>query len=143
MPEAPVGAPAPQGRRAARARRPPRSRAGRRWRRAPPRPRTRAARPASRAAGCPAWRRCRRRSSAPHLEAIVRPVDLADRLAARTLELIDIASESRDEARLAAHVGAVLAAGGVPVRDLGDSCVLAGQPEARVVLAGHLDTVPA
>ena len=30
--------------------------------------------------------------------------DLAQRLAARTLELIDIPSESRDEARAAAHV---------------------------------------
>ena len=36
--------------------------------------------------------------------------DLGERLAARTLELIDIPSESRDEASLAAHV-AVLRAG--------------------------------
>jgi succinyl-diaminopimelate desuccinylase len=69
--------------------------------------------------------------------------DLGARLAARTLELIDIPSESRDEARLAAHVAGVLAAGGVPVRDLGDTCVLAGAPAPRVLLAGHLDTVPA
>ena len=69
--------------------------------------------------------------------------DLAERLAARTLELIDIPSESRAEARLAAHVEAVLRAGGVPVRDMGDSCVLAGDDGAGVVLAGHLDTVPA
>jgi succinyl-diaminopimelate desuccinylase len=73
----------------------------------------------------------------------VRPVDLGNRLAARTLELIDIPSESRDEARLAAHVAAVLAAGGAPVRDLGDTCVLAGPAGAPVLLAGHLDTVPA
>lgn len=76
---------------------------------------------------------------------------LADRLAARTLELVDIASESRSEARLAAHVASLLAEGGVPVRDAGDTCVLAGAAAAPsvsgtrplVLLAGHLDTVPA
>jgi succinyl-diaminopimelate desuccinylase len=68
---------------------------------------------------------------------------LGERLAARTLELVDIPSESRDEARLAAHVIELLRAGGVPVRDLGDTCVLAGPPAAPVLLAGHLDTVPA
>jgi succinyl-diaminopimelate desuccinylase len=66
---------------------------------------------------------------------------LAERLAARALELIDIPSESRDEARLAAHVHAVLQSGGVEVRDLGDGCVVAGSGD--VVLAGHFDTVPA
>jgi succinyl-diaminopimelate desuccinylase len=70
-------------------------------------------------------------------------VDLGNRLAARTLELIDIPSESRDEARLAAHVAEVLDASGVAVRDLGDTCVLAGPADAPVLLAGHLDTVPA
>jgi succinyl-diaminopimelate desuccinylase len=69
-------------------------------------------------------------------------VDLAGRLAARTLELIDIASESRHEAPLAGHVAGVLAAADVPVRDLGDTCVLAGPPDAPLMLAGHLDTVP-
>ena len=69
--------------------------------------------------------------------------DLAQRLATRTLELIDIPSESRDEARLAAYVAGLLDAGGVAVRDLGDTCVLAGPAEAPVLLAGHLDTVPA
>jgi succinyl-diaminopimelate desuccinylase len=62
---------------------------------------------------------------------------LAERLAARTLELIDIPSESRGEARLATHVGELLGA-----RDLGDGCVLA-ENAGRVLLAGHLDTVPA
>ncbi len=38
--------------------------------------------------------------------------ELADRLAARTLELVDLPSESRDEARAAAHVLGVLRAGG-------------------------------
>ena len=64
-------------------------------------------------------------------------------LAARTLELVDIASESRAEAALAAHVLALLP----DARDAGDTCVLAGVTERRdrplVLLAGHLDTVPA
>jgi succinyl-diaminopimelate desuccinylase len=78
------------------------------------------------------------------LQAIVRRVpDLPERLAARTLELVDIASESRDEEHLAGHVAAVLATGAVPVRDLGDTCVLAGAADAPLLLAGHLDTVPA
>ncbi len=72
---------------------------------------------------------------------------LSERLAARTLELVDIASESRAEQPLAEHVHAVLAGAGVPVRDAGDTCVLAGvtAPGSRplVLLAGHLDTVPA
>src|SRR4051795_6767183 len=63
-------------------------------------------------------------------------------LAERTLELIDIPSESRDEAALAEHVLRV-----VPdARDAGDTCVLAGVTERGerplVLLAGHLDTVP-
>jgi succinyl-diaminopimelate desuccinylase len=68
-----------------------------------------------------------------------------DRLAARTLELVDIPSESGDEAPLAEHVAAVLRAGGVEVLDLGDTCVLARPAGVRppVLLAGHLDTVPA
>jgi succinyl-diaminopimelate desuccinylase len=74
-------------------------------------------------------------------------VSLADRLASRTLELVDIPSESRDEATLAAHVLGVLLDGGVDARDAGDSCVLAGATahgdRPFVVLAGHLDTVPA
>jgi succinyl-diaminopimelate desuccinylase len=64
--------------------------------------------------------------------------ELGERLAARVLELVDIPSESRAEAALAAHVAGVL---GVPL--LEDATVLAGPPEARVLLAGHLDTVPA
>jgi succinyl-diaminopimelate desuccinylase len=70
-------------------------------------------------------------------------MNLAGQLAARTLELIDIPSVSRDEARLAAHVADVLRAGGIAVRDLGDTCLLAGPPDAPLLLAGHLDTVPA
>lgn len=65
--------------------------------------------------------------------------ELGERLAARTLELIDIPSESREEATLAAHVLGLLPG----ARDLGDTCVLAGPTAARVLLGGHLDTVPA
>jgi succinyl-diaminopimelate desuccinylase len=75
------------------------------------------------------------------------PVALADRLAARTLELVDMPSESRDEAALAAHVLGLLQDAGVDARDAGDTCVLAGVTARRerplVLLAGHLDTVPA
>ncbi|MEA2246924.1 MAG: succinyl-diaminopimelate desuccinylase [Solirubrobacteraceae bacterium] len=71
----------------------------------------------------------------------------ADRLASRTLELIDVPSESRDEDALHAHVLDVLRSGGVDARDAGDTCVLAGVTERGerplVLLAGHLDTVPA
>jgi succinyl-diaminopimelate desuccinylase len=74
-------------------------------------------------------------------------VSLADRLASRALELVDIPSESRDEARLAAHALSVLRNGGVEARDGGDSCILAGvsgrDNRPLVLLAGHLDTVPA
>lgn len=72
---------------------------------------------------------------------------LPDRLAARTLELVDIPSQSRNEAALAAHVLGVLRAGHVPARDAGDTCILGGVCERGerplVLLAGHLDTVPA
>jgi succinyl-diaminopimelate desuccinylase len=63
--------------------------------------------------------------------------ELAERLATRALELIDIPSESRDEARLAAHVQGL-----VDATDLGDTCLIARRG-APVLLAGHLDTVPA
>lgn len=72
--------------------------------------------------------------------------ELGERLAARTLELVDVPSESWEEAALAAHVLGVLGAGGVDVRDAGDSCVVASFGAAEgplVVLAGHFDTVPA
>jgi succinyl-diaminopimelate desuccinylase len=76
----------------------------------------------------------------------VQRTDLADRLAHRTRELVDVRSVSGDEAGLASHVAHVLEAGGVPVRDAGDTCVIAGVAERGlrplVLLAGHLDTVP-
>jgi succinyl-diaminopimelate desuccinylase len=65
---------------------------------------------------------------------------LAQRLAERALEVVDVPSESRAEGRLAAHVLGVLRGAGA--RDAGDACVVL-RPEAPVVLAGHLDTVPA
>jgi succinyl-diaminopimelate desuccinylase len=74
-------------------------------------------------------------------------VSLADRLASRALELVDVPSESRDEAALAQLVLGVLRDGGVDARDAGDSCVMAGitarGERPLVLLAGHLDTVPA
>jgi succinyl-diaminopimelate desuccinylase len=76
------------------------------------------------------------------MTAAISDGELGERLAARTLELVDIPSESRGEGPLAAHVIEVLRAGGATVRDLGDTCVMAG-PGAPVLLAGHLDTVPA
>jgi succinyl-diaminopimelate desuccinylase len=71
--------------------------------------------------------------------------ELAERLASRTLELVDVPSESRSEAELASHVARVLRDGGAEVTELGDSCVLARPPGSSpsVLLAGHLDTVPA
>ncbi len=81
------------------------------------------------------------------LHAIASPRQLADRLAARTLALVDIRSESHAEQQATAHVLATLRAGGIPARDAGDSCVLAGVTKRGerplVLLAGHLDTVPA
>ena len=68
---------------------------------------------------------------------------LADRLGSRVLELVNVPSESRSEAALAAHVLSVLP----DARDAGDTCVLAGATargdRPLVLLAGHLDTVPA
>jgi succinyl-diaminopimelate desuccinylase len=66
---------------------------------------------------------------------------LADRLSARTLELVNIPSESRDEAQIAA---VVLDALGEPAWRDGETLWYA-DPAAdrpRIVLAGHLDTVP-
>jgi succinyl-diaminopimelate desuccinylase len=73
-------------------------------------------------------------------------IERRSRLLARTLELVNIASESRCEHEIAKHVWEVLQQGDVPVRDAGDSCLLAGTTcradRPLVLLAGHLDTVP-
>lgn len=72
--------------------------------------------------------------------------ELAGRIGARALELINIASPSRGEQALAAHVSSLLRGGGVEVADLGDDCLIAGARERSqrpfVLLGGHLDTVP-
>jgi succinyl-diaminopimelate desuccinylase len=73
--------------------------------------------------------------------------ELQGRLAQRTLALVDVASESGSERDMVARVLGMLVDGGVPVRDAGDTCVLAGATRRGkrplVLLAGHLDTVPA
>ena len=71
---------------------------------------------------------------------------VADRLAARTLELVNIPSESRNEAAIAAHVRSLVPAS-FAVEYEGDDAFVWAAPrrEGRplVVLAGHYDTVPA
>jgi succinyl-diaminopimelate desuccinylase len=61
-------------------------------------------------------------------------------LALRTLQLVDVPSESRQEAELVALVRRL-----VPLEPLYDDgeVLLYGDPAAPVVLAGHLDTIPA
>ena len=70
----------------------------------------------------------------------------ADRLAARTLELVNIPSESRNEAEIAAHVRSLVPPSFAP-EYAGDDAFVWATPrrEGRplVVLAGHYDTVPA
>lgn len=71
---------------------------------------------------------------------------LADRLAARTLELVNIPSESRNEAEIAAHVRSLVPDSFAPEYEAEDAFVWAlPRREGRqlVVLAGHYDTVPA
>jgi succinyl-diaminopimelate desuccinylase len=71
------------------------------------------------------------------------PGPLAERLAARTLELVDVPSESRAEQEIAA-----LVASSVPLPldyHEGETLLYATERTGKplVVLAGHLDTVPA
>ena len=61
-------------------------------------------------------------------------------LAERTLQLVDVPSESRSEAALVALVRELVP--GDAIYD-DDEVLLYGDPRAPVVLAGHLDTVPA
>jgi succinyl-diaminopimelate desuccinylase len=61
-------------------------------------------------------------------------------LAARTLELVDVPSESYAEAAAMELVRGLLP--GEPLYDDGE-VILWGDPSAPVVLAGHVDTVPA
>jgi succinyl-diaminopimelate desuccinylase len=64
----------------------------------------------------------------------------ASDLAARTLELVDVPSESRHEAAAIELVRSLLP--GEPLYDDGEAIVW-GDAAAPVVLAGHVDTVPA
>lgn len=71
---------------------------------------------------------------------------LAERLAARTLELVDIPSESLHEERIRTHVRALVPPAWTAETELEDAALYA--PPRRpgtplVVLAGHYDTVPA
>jgi succinyl-diaminopimelate desuccinylase len=71
---------------------------------------------------------------------------LADRLAARTLELVNIPSESRHEAQIAAYVRSLVPASFAAEYESDDAFVWAQARRAGrplVVLAGHYDTVPA
>ena len=72
--------------------------------------------------------------------------DLATRLAERTLELVNIPSESRHEAEIAAYVRALVPASFEVEYEAEDAFVWARprrDGKALVVLAGHYDTVPA
>ncbi len=73
--------------------------------------------------------------------------DVAARLAADTLALVDIASESRDEAAILDEIRGRLAANARLRIALDENAVLLALPERRagvplVLLAGHVDTVP-
>ena len=72
--------------------------------------------------------------------------DLATRLAERTLELVNIPSESRHEAEIAAHVRSLVPAS-FEVEYEGEDAFVWARPRREgkpvVVLAGHYDTVPA
>ena len=70
----------------------------------------------------------------------------AQRLAEQTLALVDIPSESRDEAAIAAYVAGQMPAALDVIYEDGESMLYATPGRANrpfVVLAGHLDTVPA
>ncbi len=72
--------------------------------------------------------------------------ELADRLAHRTLELVDIGSESLHEAEIRARLRALVPPAFVPVHE-GDDAFLWSRARRDgaplLVLAGHYDTVPA
>ena len=56
------------------------------------------------------------------MTAAISDGELGERLAARTLELVDIPSESRAEGALAAHVAELLRAGGAPAASRSSRC---------------------
>src|SRR5690242_18246357 len=73
-----------------------------------------------------------------HLQVIMPLAVEAPDLAGRTLQLVDVPSESRSEAALVALVREVMP--GEPRYDDGEVLLYGDGP---VVLAGHLDTIPA
>src|SRR5262249_44711429 len=75
-----------------------------------------------------------------HPAVIMTPAMPASDLAARTLELVDVPSESRDEQLAMELVRSLLP--GQPLYDDGEAIVW-GDAAAPVALAGHVDTVPA
>ena len=75
-----------------------------------------------------------------HPAVIMTPAMPVSDLASRTLELVDVPSESRREAAAMDLVRLLLP--GEPLYDDGNAIVW-GERTAPVVLAGHLDTVPA
>jgi succinyl-diaminopimelate desuccinylase len=74
------------------------------------------------------------------------PEAVGERLARRTLELVDIPSISREESAVLDHLASALPPSWSVV-DRGDACVFASTGRrpgrALLVLAGHVDTVPA
>jgi succinyl-diaminopimelate desuccinylase len=73
-----------------------------------------------------------------HLQVIMTPVVPTPDLAARTLQLVDVPSESRSEAALVRLVREL-----VPLPALYDDGEVLLYGTGPVVLAGHLDTIPA
>jgi succinyl-diaminopimelate desuccinylase len=71
--------------------------------------------------------------------------EIGESLLARTAALVDVASVSREESQLASIVAAELGEiPGLEIVQLGDNVVArsSGRGARRIVLAGHLDTVP-
>ena len=83
----------------------------------------------------------------PRVCRYARPVEpLAQRLAERTLELVDIPSESLHEAEVRAHLLSLVPEAFAPEYAAEDAFVFARprRPEVPLVLlVGHYDTVPA
>jgi succinyl-diaminopimelate desuccinylase len=82
--------------------------------------------------------RRRIRLSQSHLQVIMTPAVPTPDLAARTLQLVDVPSESRSEAGLVALVRELVP--GPALYDDGEVLLYGDGP---VLLAGHLDTIPA
>lgn len=66
-----------------------------------------------------------------------------EQLLQRTLALVDVPSESHEEERILGLVREVMGEAGLPLALDTGSALLYAPPEAELVLAGHVDTVPA